>query len=752
MSPGRSQRCRTAGLRRRLRRQSALLLGCSLWISLCSLRCAAFNLDTKFLVLKKGKTPDSFFGLSVALHHQENPQRYLLLTGAPRDRAVEMENATRTGAMYACPLTSLMDDCVRVNIKVASDSHTNVVEDMWLGVTVGSQRTPKGRVMACAHRYIRILWAGTEEQKRMVGKCYIRGNDLDFSEADEWQTYHNEMCDPGTDFEMTGMCQMGISGGFTNSTVYFGAPGAFHWQGTNYVIDQESWEKNDYFYEDHENRNGYLGYSTEVGDAVLHKHEKTIIAGAPRNNHTGAILLMVNNSSRYLQKKLVLSGDQVGSYFGSAIALADLNNDGWQDLIVGAPYYFNRKEEKGGAVHVFMNLGGTFHSRPNITLTGPRNSSFGFAVANIGDVDKDDFPDIAIGAPFEGSGKVYIYHSSVGGLIDKPRQVISGDDIGPGIKTFGYSFSGGMDVDENSYPDLLVGTLSESIVLLRARPVINILNKTFKVTPRILDPSKCSKESCITIELCFSYSQSAGDPNYREIIQLNYTVEADWGLRRPRVYFPKSGNATYEGTFSMPSKCESLTVLLQGDVQDKLSPIAFSMNYSLAEKPMEFQLGLRSLDAFPVLNEDQPSKNYTEIQFQKDCGSDNKCTSNLQLQTFFWNDQQQRLPRQNGIQVLSYNPEVKRQNLSISISVTNIRTTLTNGEDAHKAKLTITFPPTLLPSSIRPSGACTVNENVMCELGNPFKMNQTKELNITFEIIGITLTTHNITIQMELDT
>lgn len=33
------------------------------------------------------------------------------------------------------------------------------------------------------------------------------------------------------------------------------------------------------------------------------------------------------------------------------------------------------------------------------------------------------FPDIAVGAPFEGLGKVYIYHSSSGGLLRQPQQV-----------------------------------------------------------------------------------------------------------------------------------------------------------------------------------------------------------------------------------------------------------------------------------------------------------------------------------------
>ncbi|KGL79258.1 Integrin alpha-3, partial [Tinamus guttatus] len=70
------------------------------------------------------------------------------------------------------------------------------------------------------------------------------------------------------------------------------------------------------------------------------------------------------------------------------VALADLNNDGWQDLVVGAPYYFKRKQEVGGAVYVYMNEGGDFSPEPSLELTGPSYSAFGFAVASIGDVNQ----------------------------------------------------------------------------------------------------------------------------------------------------------------------------------------------------------------------------------------------------------------------------------------------------------------------------------------------------------------------------
>ncbi|KFV87576.1 Integrin alpha-3, partial [Struthio camelus australis] len=70
------------------------------------------------------------------------------------------------------------------------------------------------------------------------------------------------------------------------------------------------------------------------------------------------------------------------------VALADLNNDGWQDLVVGAPYYFKRKQEVGGAVYVYMNEVGGFRPEPSLMLTGPSYSAFGFAVASIGDINQ----------------------------------------------------------------------------------------------------------------------------------------------------------------------------------------------------------------------------------------------------------------------------------------------------------------------------------------------------------------------------
>lgn len=63
----------------------------------------------------------------------------------------------------------------------------------------------------------------------------------------------------------------------------------------------------------------------------------------------------------------------------------------WNDLIVGAPFYFDRKEFQGGAVYIFMNENGSFQKIATLVLKGPTTSGFGMAVAAIGDINQDGF-------------------------------------------------------------------------------------------------------------------------------------------------------------------------------------------------------------------------------------------------------------------------------------------------------------------------------------------------------------------------
>ena len=66
----------------------------------------------------------------------------------------------------------------------------------------------------------------------------------------------------------------------------------------------------------------------------------------------------------------------------------------------------------------------------------------------IGDTDGDGISDVAISAPFAGSGVVYICRGFRGGILP-PEQAIPASSSS---SVFGYTLSGGLDIDGNGYP------------------------------------------------------------------------------------------------------------------------------------------------------------------------------------------------------------------------------------------------------------------------------------------------------------
>uniref|UniRef100_A0A3B1JE68 Integrin, alpha 3a n=1 Tax=Astyanax mexicanus TaxID=7994 RepID=A0A3B1JE68_ASTMX len=589
-------------------------------VSVCVLPLSfCFNVDSRFALLKQSPNPGSLFGLSVALHQQTNPARYLLLVGAPKERAEPTISANETGDMFTCPISTDPRDCRRSNLITSEPLDPDgIVEGMWLGVSVASQ-PQGGRVLACGHRYIRKT--GDKNILPMIGKCFIRGNDLNYEPDKDYQwQYRYEVCDPTTDLLQEGLCNMGISAVITQKDVIAGAPGCYNWQGNSFVIYRNPNDKYDIQkikFPDLQQGNIYMGYSVGKDSGVLNEAEDTVVSGAPRDESKGSVILAKEikkpDGVSELRTQVILRGQQVGSYFGNSIAIVDINNDGWKELIVGAPFYFDRRKEEGGAVYLFMNENGSFQDKTDLFFTGPKQSGFGMAVAAIGDVNQDGFQDFAVGAPYHSSGRVYIWMGSKDGLSKKPSQVIEGKDItNGGFQTFGYSISGGLDVDDNKYPDMVVGSLDDRVVLLRSRPVIH-LKKSFTVTPLIINPQSC--DSCIEVKVCFSYTVSTGDSNYKKNITVKFTVEADLLQRstRSRVQFLSNNMDTYTGYLSMPSsQCQNLQLALMTPIRNKVAPLSFSLNVSLYEPPPVSQQQLQNLDAYPVISQGEALTDRTE--------------------------------------------------------------------------------------------------------------------------------------------
>jgi len=165
----------------------------------------------------------------------------------------------------------------------------------------------------------------------------------------------------------------------------------------------------------------------------------------------------------------------------------------FSELLVGVPFFSDDLHPEQGRVYLYENNGGgdlkESHNLPFTFSADKWRANFGRAIAAVGDLDLDGFQDVAIGAPYEdkGEGVVYIYRGSKDGLVPTPMQVIKGSTVSRGIKSFGYSLSGGLDMDANGYPDILIGAYqSDTVVLLRSKPVISI-SSTIKIDPGTFD-------------------------------------------------------------------------------------------------------------------------------------------------------------------------------------------------------------------------------------------------------------------------
>ncbi|PWA28389.1 hypothetical protein CCH79_00016403 [Gambusia affinis] len=680
----------------------------------------------------------------------QRPQR--LLVGAPKEKAV-IKNVNETGAVYACPISEDPTDCTRMDL-VTSTNPSEIVEDMWLGVTVASQRSLKeGRVLACGHRYVKI----SSGQRGMIGKCYVRSNDLTFDNTDDWQIDSYERCNPSKDHKQEGLCNLGISGAITETDVILGATGSYNWKGNVHLSQRDP--KPDYYgivfqkmIEDVKKNNIYIGYSVLEERKLLSRDRDTVVTGSPRDESKGSVMLGEQTQTK-IQIIHTILGEQVGSYFGSSLAVTDLNNDDWNDLIVGAPFYFDRVALRGGAVYVFMNENGSFQSTCTMMLTGEAFSGFGTAVAAIGDVNQDGFQDFAVGAPFHGTGRLYIWMGSKTGVSQEPSQIIEGKSVNGKFQTFGYSINAGLDMDNNGYPDILVGSLDERVALLRARPVIH-LTIDFSAEPKIVDPMNCpAANPCISVTACLSFTLSNGNKDFKKNINIPCEVAADTLYsKKPRVQF-QNGVNKFIMTLTQPSSspvCHVLKLSVEDRVKDKLEPVVFSLNITLPEQDGKAR---STEDLFPTKSPEQKLTQKTVINFQKACGLDNKCTSNLQLSAEFAHFNGTLIPRKEFVQVLQFDKSLKRINLMVV--VTNFDSPGKKAEDAHLAMLNVSIPNSIQYSGVRsdnPGVECRSDVTVMCELGNPLEAKEKVSLQLVFETSGIDLYTEAIKVQLMLST
>ncbi len=153
------------------------------------------------------------------------------------------------------------------------------------------------------------------------------------------------------------------------------------------------------------------------------------------------------------------------SKFGSAVGTAgDVNNDGYDDVIVGAPYYENGLAGEGAA-YVWrgsptgLGADGTPSNADWSKESDQMFAHFGVSVGTAGDVNGDGCDEVIVGspdydAPYQFEGAAFVYAGSTSGLGSAPYWHAESDKVRGGL---GISVGTAGDVNGDGYADVVVG-------------------------------------------------------------------------------------------------------------------------------------------------------------------------------------------------------------------------------------------------------------------------------------------------------
>lgn len=157
-----------------------------------------------------------------------------------------------------------------------------------------------------------------------------------------------------------------------------------------------------------------------------------------------------------------LSVGQAGAAFGAGVGGAgDLNNDGYDDVVVGAPNFdLNAGNPNTGAFYVYFGGPGAFDPIADASVIGPtQNDNMGAAVSGVGDLNNDGIEDLAVGVPRFNpggqvdSGRVFIYYG--GSSFDTVADASLG--LAQALSAIGTAVAGRGDVNGDGIDDLVVG-------------------------------------------------------------------------------------------------------------------------------------------------------------------------------------------------------------------------------------------------------------------------------------------------------
>jgi hypothetical protein len=197
-----------------------------------------------------------------------------------------------------------------------------------------------------------------------------------------------------------------------------------------------------------------LGVSVFAGDLNNDGYDDVIAGAYANNDYTGAVYVYNGSASGVsITPSVTINGEASSNSFGWAVASAgDVNSDGYDDMIVGAHGNSSAK----GKAYIYNGSASGVSTNPSVTLAGEAASDqFGWAVGSAGDVNNDGYDDVIVGAINNNSstGEAYIYYGSASGPSTNPSVTLAGEAASD---QFGWTVAKAGDMNHDGYDDVLV--------------------------------------------------------------------------------------------------------------------------------------------------------------------------------------------------------------------------------------------------------------------------------------------------------
>jgi len=193
--------------------------------------------------------------------------------------------------------------------------------------------------------------------------------------------------------------------------------------------------------------NSFLGNPIACADVDGDGYDDILISAWRYNNRQGRVYLFYGGPEMDTTADLVLDGQNEGDTFGS-ISCGDIDNDGYEDIIIGACRY---SEKRGRAYLYWGRDRNSMDANPDKIFTGENEKGSAFGVSSaVYDIDNDGYDDIILGA----IGQAYLYFGNTKESMDTSYDLIFKKE-NPKY-SFGYRISCG-DVDNDGYGDIVIG-------------------------------------------------------------------------------------------------------------------------------------------------------------------------------------------------------------------------------------------------------------------------------------------------------